>query len=70
MLVTDKARPVKTDYENIVEKVYDADVVPVNFLDVESTLRTINGLVSNLTKGQISETVKREDLFKVIACNV
>lgn len=65
MLVTDLARPVKRDYESIVEKVYDADVFPVIFADVDNTLRSINGQVSNLTAGQITDTISRDDLFKV-----
>lgn len=65
MLVTDRARPVNPDYETRVEKAYEADVMPVNFLDVDNTLRSINSAVSNYTEGQITETVKREDLFKV-----
>lgn len=65
MLITDIARPIKTDYENTIEKIYEADAVSVNFIDVDRTLKTINGLVSNMTLGQIQDTVKREDLFKV-----
>lgn len=65
MLVTDRNRPVKNSYETTVEKVYDAEVLPVNFLEVEKTLNTINGEVSNLTLGQITDTVTKEDLFKV-----
>jgi serine protease inhibitor len=65
MLVTDRARPVKLDYESLVEKVYDADVFPVNFLEVEKTLNIINSQVNRLTEGQIPDTVTREDLFKV-----
>lgn len=65
MIVTDKARPVNPEYETRVEKAYEADVYPVNFLDMDNTLRSINSAVSNYTEGQITETVKREDLFKV-----
>lgn len=65
MLITDIARPVKMEYENRIEQIYEGDVYPVNFIEVEKTLNVINRRVSNLTLGQIQETVKREDLFKV-----
>lgn len=65
MLVTDLNRPIKNNYEERVEKVYEAEVVPVNFLEVDNTLNTINNQVSNLTNGQITDTVSRDDLFKV-----
>lgn len=65
MLVTDLNRPIENAYETTLDKVYDADVVPVNFLEVERTLQTINGMVSNLTGGQIRETVEKDDLLKV-----
>jgi serine protease inhibitor len=65
MLVTDIARPVKTEFEDMIEKIYDADVEPVNFLDVDRTVKLINDKVSAATGGQIAETVDRDDLFKV-----
>lgn len=65
LLVTDQARPVAKEYENTVEKIYDAEVVPVNFLDPDNTAKMINSIVSNYTQGQIRDTVKRDDLFKV-----
>lgn len=65
MLVTDRARPVKREYEDLVEKTYDAFVEPVDFLEVDKTLRLVNGLVSNLTRGQITDTIMKDDLFKV-----
>lgn len=65
LLITDVARPVLKDYENTVEKVYDADVVSVNFLEPENTAKMINAIVSNYTQGAIKDTVKKDDLFKV-----
>lgn len=65
MLVTDLNRPIENSYETTLDKVYDADVVPVNFLNVDRTLSTINGMVSNLTDGQIKDTVEKDDLLKV-----
>jgi serine protease inhibitor len=65
MLVVDVNRPVSRDYEATIEKVYDADVFPVDFRDVVTTERVINGNVSAQTQGLITDTVTREDLFKV-----
>jgi serine protease inhibitor len=65
MLVTDQARPIKNDYEVAVERTYEADVQRVNFLDVDKTLKIINDEVSRKTEGEITDTVMREDLFKV-----
>lgn len=64
-MVTDRARPVNPEFETRIEKIYEADVMPVFFSDVDNTLNSINRAVSNYTQGQITETVKREDLFKV-----
>lgn len=64
-MVTDLARPVKPDFENTIEKVYDATVEPVNFADVDNTVNHINRLVSENTNGEIKDAVKREDLFRV-----
>lgn len=66
MLVTDRARPVKNEFEIATEQTYDAIVEPVNFLDVDRTVKTINDQVSKATEGQITDTVERDDLFKVI----
>lgn len=66
MLVTDRARPVKNEFETSIEQTYDAIVEPVNFLDVDRTVKTINDQVSKATEGQITDTVERDDLFKVI----
>ena len=66
MLVTDRARPVKNEFEIATEQTYDAIVEPVNFLDVERTVKIINDQVSKATEGQITDTVEKDDLFKVI----
>jgi serine protease inhibitor len=65
MLVTDVARPVNPDFEQLVEQTYDAEVEPVNFLEVERTVKHINNKVQNATGGQITDTIDRDDLFKV-----
>jgi serine protease inhibitor len=64
-MVTDKKRPVRLEYENRVEKDYEAEVLPVNFVDVAGTLSAVNNYVSKQTNGLIKDTVSQDDLFKV-----
>lgn len=64
-LIGDVNRPIGREYEDIVEKIYDADYIPVNFKNIEGTLREVNDVVSRNTNGQIREAVTREDLLKV-----
>lgn len=64
-LIGDVNRPIGREYEDIVEKIYDADYIPVNFKNIEGTLREVNDVVSKNTNGQIREAVTREDLLKV-----
>lgn len=63
-LIGDVNRPIGREYEDIVEKVYDADYIPVNFQNIEKTLSDVNNVVSQKTNGQIREAVTREDLLK------
>jgi len=64
-LIGDVNRPIGREYEDIVEKVYDADYIAVNFQNIEDTLSKVNNVVSQNTNGQIREAVTREDLLKV-----
>lgn len=64
-MIGDQNRPVEREYEDIVEKIYDADYIPVQFNDVEKTLRQINSEVSKKTNGQIKEALTRDELFRV-----
>jgi serine protease inhibitor len=63
-LIGDVNRPIGRDYEDVVEKIYNADYIPVNFKNIEGTLREVNDVVSKNTNGQIREAVTREDLLK------
>lgn len=69
-LIGDENRPVDREYEDIVEKIYDADYIPVKFNDVENTLKTINSEVARKTNGQIREALTRDELFKVISQSI
>lgn len=64
-LIGDVNRPIGREYEDIVEKIYDADYIAVNFQNIENTLSEVNNVVSQNTNGQIREAVTREDLLKV-----
>ena len=64
-LIGDVNRPIGREYEDVVEQIYNADYIPVNFKNIEGTLRDVNEVVSKNTNGQIREAVTREDLLKV-----
>ncbi|CAG9804414.1 unnamed protein product [Chironomus riparius] len=63
-LIGDVNRPIGREYEDVVEQIYNADYIPVNFKNIEGTLREVNDVVSKNTNGQIREAVTREDLLK------
>jgi serine protease inhibitor len=64
-LINDINRPADREYEDIVEKIYDVELLPVNFADVDQTLNIINTKVYEQTSGQISGAVQRDDILKV-----
>jgi serine protease inhibitor len=64
-MIGDSNRPIGREYEDNVEKIYDVDYIPVNFQDVDNTLRTVNNMISRSTNGQISEAITRDDILKV-----
>jgi serine protease inhibitor len=64
-MIGDHNRPVTREYEDIVEKVYAADYMPVNFQNVDQTLNEVNKWASDNTDGQIRDILTREDLLKV-----
>jgi hypothetical protein len=65
-LIGDQNRPIGLEYEDIVEKVFDIDYIPVNFRDVENTINMVNNEVSQKTNGQIRQALSREELYKVV----
>jgi hypothetical protein len=64
-MIGDQNRPIGLEYEAIVEKVFDVDYIPVNFRDVEKTLKDVNELVSSKTNGQIRQALTPDELYKV-----
>lgn len=64
-MIGDQNRPIGREYEDVVEKVFDVDYIPVNFVDVEKTLRDVNSEVAKKTNGQINQALTRDELYKV-----
>lgn len=65
-LITDKNRPIPGDYEDNMEKIYKADVIPVDFTNPNAVYNNINSYVSNKTNGEIRKIVRPEDVLKVM----
>lgn len=65
-LITDKNRPIPGDYEESMEKIYKADVIPVDFTNPNAVYNNINSYVSNKTNGEIRKIVRPEDVLKVM----
>ncbi len=64
-LVGDANRPVDREYEDVVEKVFDVEYIPVNFREVEKTLRDVNSEIARKTNNQITEALTRDEIYKV-----
>lgn len=65
-LITDTNRPVPREYEETMERIYKADVIPVDYTAANVAYDTINSYVSDKTRGQIRKIVRPEDVIKVI----
>ena len=65
-LITDTNRPIPREYEDDMEKIYKADIIPVDFTNPNAVYNNINSYVSNKTNGQIRKIVRPEDVIKVI----
>lgn len=64
-LITDTNRPIPREYEEAMEKIYKADVIPVDFTIANVAYDNINSYVSEKTRGQIRKIVRAEDVIKV-----
>ncbi|XP_061396706.1 serine protease inhibitor 77Ba-like, partial [Musca vetustissima] len=60
-LFTDMYRPVNRDYENLVTRVYEAALIPVDFNDVNRTVNQINEDISMATRGLLPYSVQPQD---------
>lgn len=61
-LFPDMNRPVDRDYEDTVERIYQASLVPVNFQNSKESAGIVNGFVTTATRGLIKQLVYPEDL--------
>lgn len=62
VMFSDENRPVERDYEDKLQRVYEADIHPVNFHDTAEAYYAINDYVEAKTHGKISKVVQPEDL--------
>lgn len=62
VMFSDKNRPVERDYEDKLLRIYEADIVPVDFHDNIGAYYAINDYVELKTRGKISKIVQPEDL--------
>lgn len=63
VMFSDKNRPVERDYEDKLLRVYEADIVPIDFHDNTAAYYDINDYVEAKTHGKISKIVQPEDLL-------
>ncbi|PSN46897.1 Leukocyte elastase inhibitor A [Blattella germanica] len=59
---TDGTRPLKWQFEYLAEKIYQANVFPVNFSNPSVTVRYINRWVANITHNNIEQLVHEDDM--------
>lgn len=62
VMFSDKNRPVERDYEDKLLRVYEADIVPIDFHKTIEAYYEINDYVEAKTRGKISKIVQPEDL--------
>ncbi|XP_011292505.1 serine protease inhibitor 77Ba [Musca domestica] len=60
-LFTDINRPVYRDYENLVTRIYESALIPVNFSDVNRTFTQINEDINRATRGLLPYSVQPQD---------
>ena len=61
-MYSDVNRPIDPEYERNIETYYNTDQVPVNFLDVQTSLQTINNHIRQATNGRIEKILTKDDL--------
>lgn len=62
VMFSDKNRPVERDYEDKLLRIYEADIVPIDFHKTVEAYYEINDYVEAKTHGKISKIVQPEDL--------
>ncbi|KAL5293265.1 SRPN8.2 family protein [Megaselia abdita] len=61
-LFPDRNRPVDREYEDIIERIYRADLVPINFQNSKEAANIVNDYVKTATRDLIKQLVYPEDL--------
>ncbi len=61
-MFSDKNRPVEREYEDKLLRVYEADIVPIDFEQTTAAYFEINDYVEMKTHGKISKIIQPEDL--------
>lgn len=62
VIFTDINRPVETEYEDNLRRIYEADIVPVDFHKSNEAYYQINNYVNEKTHGKIDKIIEPEDL--------
>lgn len=63
--MTDKNRPIKNEYRDTIEGIYNADILPVDFADPKNAYDTINDWAAKQTEGELTKVVKPNDVLMV-----
>lgn len=61
-LFPDRNRPVDRDYEDTIERIYQAALVPINFQNSNEAASIVNDFVKTSTRNLIKQLVYPEDL--------
>lgn len=61
-LFPDRNRPVDREYEDTIERIYEASLVPVNFQNSIDAASIVNDFVKTQTRNLIKQLVYPEDL--------
>lgn len=62
VMFSDINRPIERDYEDTIQRVYEADIVPIDFHKSTDAYHEINNYVDAKTHGRINKIVEPEDL--------
>lgn len=64
-MVTDKNRPANPAYSDVLERVYNADLLSVDFSQPKNAFDTINQYASDKTNGELQKVIKPYDVLTV-----
>jgi serine protease inhibitor len=64
-MVSDKNRPARPEYEDVLENIYKADLLSVDFSQPKDAYNAINQYASEKTNGELQKVVKPNDVLTV-----